>query len=88
MRSERLPRRSGPSGSLRREALSPEEEIRYRAQRSYAPNFWEAYLLGARSGTIRSELDPVLSARLRFGFSGDSPMAVEDRDLWEKTRAY
>jgi hypothetical protein len=66
--------------------LTPEEEIRYRAHRAYALNMWDAYLMGARAGTVSSDLDQVMSSRLSVGLSGGSAAAVKNRGLWEQTR--
>ncbi len=67
------------------EDLSPEEEIRYRAHRAYNLNIWDAYLMGARAGTISPDLDTVMSSRIRQGLSGDSAAARKNRELWALT---
>jgi hypothetical protein len=68
------------------EALTPEEEIRYRAHRAYNLNMWDSYLMGARAGSISSDLDDVMASRLAQGLAGNSPAALKNRGLWVQTK--
>ncbi|GEM_PF-5382270 len=66
--------------------LTEEEAIRYQADRARAMNIWDLYVMGARQGAIRRDLDEVMSGRLLTTLGGDGPAAILNRNLWEATK--